>query len=274
MSKVASYQSIVAQVVAKITNEPLLFIIGITTLLVAIVLTGTPLGPSELHFIVLVIAFLAVIGIVGYYASKALQVRAGPNTTKWTADVLSSEPAGASVKQIPSDITLYDSRPGFDRVDFSENEVSGAVGEVAVRDDKYPNGGSQKNAILDVLRKNTDGYFHIWLKSYSYPEGKLSLIPKKLDMLGKRRIRAQCQARVSSGSEHELNLIIKDPKDPQGKYLARVRRTLTSEAWVPIDEVFEISPYHDCAFRFQDEKVSSAPSHVQVRSFILTEREE
>ena len=70
------YQKIVLQVVAKIRNEPFLFVIAVVSLLIGLTMVSAKLGSPDLRFIVFVVAVLAFAVILGYYMLAALQVRA------------------------------------------------------------------------------------------------------------------------------------------------------------------------------------------------------
>ncbi len=67
-----------SQVVSKIRNEPLLFIVAVAALLIGLMVVGTRLGSSDLRFIVSVIAVLAAAGILGYYVVEVMRIRSKP----------------------------------------------------------------------------------------------------------------------------------------------------------------------------------------------------
>jgi hypothetical protein len=68
------YEGTLSEVVKKLQNEPFLFVIAITILLVGLAVLGSTLGTSELRFIVIIIALLALTVIVGYFIAKLIQV--------------------------------------------------------------------------------------------------------------------------------------------------------------------------------------------------------
>lgn len=70
------YEIIVSQIVAKIKNEPFLFVIAIVALLIGLAILATNLGSPDLRFIVVVIALLASTVILGYYILAGLKMRA------------------------------------------------------------------------------------------------------------------------------------------------------------------------------------------------------
>lgn len=61
------FTSIVSQVVEKIKNEPFLFAIAIIALVIALVITPSGLGSSDLRFVISIITALAFIVILGYF---------------------------------------------------------------------------------------------------------------------------------------------------------------------------------------------------------------
>jgi len=69
------YANIVSQVVAKIRNEPFLFVIAVVSLLIGLTMLSAKLGSPDLRFVVVVIALLAFAVILGYYTLAGLQTR-------------------------------------------------------------------------------------------------------------------------------------------------------------------------------------------------------
>ncbi len=69
------YEGIASQVVTKIKNEPFLFVIAVTALLIGLVVLAAGLGSPDLRFIVIVIALLAFVVILGHYLLAVLQIR-------------------------------------------------------------------------------------------------------------------------------------------------------------------------------------------------------
>jgi hypothetical protein len=67
------YGNIVGQVIAKIRNEPFLFVIAVVSLLIGLTTLSTKLGSPDLRFMIVVIALLAFAVILGYYILAGLQ---------------------------------------------------------------------------------------------------------------------------------------------------------------------------------------------------------
>lgn len=61
------YEKLLSQVVAKIKDEPFLFVIAIVALIIGLVVLGTGLGSSMMWFTISIIAILAAAVIAGYY---------------------------------------------------------------------------------------------------------------------------------------------------------------------------------------------------------------
>jgi hypothetical protein len=61
------YENLLSQIVVKIKDEPLLFVIAIAALIIGVTILGAGLGSSEIRFVVTVIALLAILVITGYY---------------------------------------------------------------------------------------------------------------------------------------------------------------------------------------------------------------
>jgi hypothetical protein len=81
-SKQIPYEGVVAQIVGRIRNEPLLFVIAIAALLLGLVTLGSGLGSQDLRLVAVLVGVLAFLGICGYYVSAAIREwnrAAGPN---------------------------------------------------------------------------------------------------------------------------------------------------------------------------------------------------
>lgn len=164
-----------------------------------------------------------------------------------------AEQAAASV--------IFDSRKGFDPFDFRTDAWEGAEGRLGFEDEK----------ILSLHRDNVDGRFVVWLRAYTVDGDRSEIIPPKRTTDARRRLHVHREVRAIGG-DHTLLLRLKAPTAPPGEYLARWRQPITSDAWVPIDAFFEYVATVDSAFRFDDRSVSHAPSYVQIRNLILTEK--
>ncbi|HEV8714411.1 MAG TPA: hypothetical protein VGX03_16490 [Candidatus Binatia bacterium] len=73
-TKHGPYEGTLLELVKKLQNEPFLFVIAIAILLIGLVVLASALGTSDLRFIVIVIAFLALTAIIGYFIGKLVQV--------------------------------------------------------------------------------------------------------------------------------------------------------------------------------------------------------
>jgi hypothetical protein len=72
----APYEGVLSSVVAKIRDQPFLFVIAIAALIIGAVVLGAKLGSSDLRFVIIVIAALAVIVIAGYYVREGAKMAA------------------------------------------------------------------------------------------------------------------------------------------------------------------------------------------------------
>lgn len=123
------------------------------------------------------------------------------------------------------------------------------------------------NGILNLKRKNTEGRYEMWLQTYSY--GEEQVIPQDDLIGGQRRLRINCEAKVVGG-EHTLKFVFKG-KD-SGKWLAQKETRISEEKWTSLTMYFLVAPNEDCRLRIDDQEVSQAPSSIQIRNFILTEK--
>jgi hypothetical protein len=157
-------------------------------------------------------------------------------------------------------VVVYDSRPGFELFDFRQEVEGGAEAVVTLKD-----------GILNIERRNMDGRFFLWLESYAALRGHAKLLASRGDIEGERKLRLQCQARAIGG-EHTLLLRVIAKDALPGDYLARWRERLRPSEWVPIDWYFQIPATEDCSIRIDDRSVTKAPSAVQIRNLVITER--
>jgi hypothetical protein len=65
---------VLEKVVAKIRNEPFLFVLALVLLLSGVIFGVMRVAPRQVHFVVLVIAALAALVILGYYVLAGLQL--------------------------------------------------------------------------------------------------------------------------------------------------------------------------------------------------------
>src|SRR5437870_4321370 len=70
----APYEGPLSELVKRLQDQPFLFVIAIAILLIGLTVLASALGSSDLRFIVLVIAFLALTVIIGYFIGKLIQV--------------------------------------------------------------------------------------------------------------------------------------------------------------------------------------------------------
>lgn len=93
-----SYAKMLSQIVAKIKDEPFLFVIAIVALLVGAITALAPILPSsDLRFTIVVIAFLAFVVIIGYFFREASR-----GSRKAEKTVTNAEP---SIKKNSHDIS-------------------------------------------------------------------------------------------------------------------------------------------------------------------------
>jgi len=162
-------------------------------------------------------------------------------------------------------LTVFDSRPeGFSRFDVETVSWDDAAGEVAVATFE------SVDDTLVVRRTNIRGTMILWLRRYAY-QGTVSAIPVDSTQT-MRRLRVRCKLRAV-GAQHTVVFTLKELGKPPGQYLDTRRHRLVSDAWVVVDEHFEVAVTGDARLRLQDRSVSSAPSNMQIRDLVVTEHE-
>jgi hypothetical protein len=94
-------------------------------------------------------------------------------------------------------------------------------------------------------------------------------MPRSSTAAASRKLSAKFKARVVGGP-HELVVRLK-AEDETPERIGRAVATITSEAWVPVEAFFQISPTRDFRLRFEDRGVANAPSTLQIRDFVFAE---
>ena len=125
------------------------------------------------------------------------------------------------------------------------------------------------NGVLNIQRSNTEGRYEIWLQSYVFDNQTLPSISRNDLISGQRGIRISFEAKAV-GASHTLRVLLKNEK--ANRWLANDSRTISSNSWAPVKMYFQIPPNEECRLRIDDLDVSSAPSSVQIRNFVLAER--
>jgi len=166
----------------------------------------------------------------------------------------------------PQSLTLYDSRNGFSLFDFKRDLWEGAAGELSLA-----SSAGAEDDILVITRNNAEGKLVVWLKSYSYRD-RPDVIPVG-EVAGKERMfRIRCEVR-SHSAERTFLPTLKVLGAPPGQYLSQRRHRLRPGSWIDIDEHFDVSFSASCLLRFDDRSVSAAPSRLEIRNLVVTERE-
>jgi hypothetical protein len=91
------YENVVSQVVTKIKDEPFLFAIAVTALLIGLTVLATGTGSSNLRFMTIVIALLALVVILGYYILAVLKMRDSIGKHQKPSEVLTRREASPGI---------------------------------------------------------------------------------------------------------------------------------------------------------------------------------
>ena len=162
-------------------------------------------------------------------------------------------------------ITLYDSRSGgFGLSDFHTQFYGGAAAELQLE----TQGAHDDTLVID--RKDTNGTVVTWLKKYGYIDGR-SVIPRGDPAGRKGMFRVRCEVQAH-GAERTFLLMLKLVNAPPGQFLGVRRHPITLGTWTHIDEYFDVWLSADCELRLEDREVSAAPSRIEIRDLIVTER--
>lgn len=163
-------------------------------------------------------------------------------------------------------LSVYDSdREPFNPLDFQllQNDGAQARLDIAVDDDG--------DTALVLFRANSAGRVYLWLLRYDYL-GSPEVIPVGAAAGIRRRLRVQCEVRALSAG-HTFLLVLKSVDSPPGEHLDERRERIEGEQWVSIDAVFSVATARDFRLRIEDRNVSAAPSRLEIRRLVITERD-
>ncbi|GJH30232.1 DUF874 family protein [Caballeronia novacaledonica] len=176
-----------------------------------------------------------------------------------------------------SDLAVASERTLFDGTETSDYgfTVRGSPGFIWGKDGKPASARGEgelviEDGMMNVKRTNTDGRFELWFEHYSVGENNNStVIPKNELMSGDRKLRVSCEAKAA-GAKHTLRFLIRNPWT--GDRLFSDTRKVEGNEWKKLEVYLKFDPAQDVIFRMDDEGVSAAPSSVQIRKVVITER--
>jgi TIR domain len=165
-------------------------------------------------------------------------------------------------------ITLYDSRDsGFSLSHFHSELYEGATEEPKLVTQE------KDNDTLVIDRRNKDGQVVLWLRKYDYINSP-NVIPRG-DAWGKRRtFRVRCKVQAYDAA-HTFNLMLKQVGTVKGIYGELESHRITPDTDIltpPIDDQFDVPLMGDCELRLEDRDVSAAPTRLEIRDLVVTER--
>jgi hypothetical protein len=165
---------------------------------------------------------------------------------------------------------VFDTRTKVDGFDF-QGKVSNHWRPDGTASDGLGKGALSfgDNGVLSVERTNTDGRYELLLLHYRFNGRDYPLIPKDATLAGKRKLKVSCEAK-SVGAEHTLRFILRNP--PTGHIMSEDRKVVAGNEWTPIQVYLQADPSDEAELRIDDERVTAAPSSVQVRNFMIVER--
>lgn len=122
---------------------------------------------------------------------------------------------------------------------------------------------------LDIQRTNTVGRYELWLQTYSVNNTITSTIPKNAFEARPRYFKISCEVKVIDG-EHTLRFVFKGQET--GKIFGQNIRRVVEQNWVLVNTYFSFNPTEPCQLRIDDQDVLKAPSSLQMRNIVLTEK--
>jgi len=123
--------------------------------------------------------------------------------------------------------------------------------------------------VINLKRTNTDGRFELWVMKYIYNGNEYDKIPNDDLISGKRKILVSCEAKAIGG-EHTLRFVVRDAEKTSWLTSDTVR--VIGNDWTQYQIYLQFDPSKNSILRIDDENVSVAPSSVQIRNLVITER--
>jgi hypothetical protein len=164
-------------------------------------------------------------------------------------------------------ITVYDSHSsGFSLSDFHPDFFEGAAANLRVTQEAG-------NDTLVIDRNNNDGQVVLWLKKYDYINSP-NVIPRRGPWGTRRTFRIRCKVQAHDAA-HTFNLMLKQVGTQRNIYADLKSHRITPDTDTltpPIDDQFNVLLTGDCELRLEDRDVSAAPTRLEIRDLIVTER--
>ncbi len=168
---------------------------------------------------------------------------------------------------------LYDSRTrgdiGYDFKGEGNSIYQNVNGKDVPVTPKGTGSVTYDKAGFSIQRTNTEGRYEVWLQTYLCDEKTKPFIPKNDLLEGKRRIKISFDVKVSGGS-HTLKFVFKGNESK--KWLGTVERKFSNENWDSQELYASVNPSENCLLRMDAMEATHAPSSIQIRNFVLTEK--
>lgn len=141
-------EGLVSQIIAKIKDEPFLFVIAIAVLLIGLAGLALP----DLRFFAWIIAALAVLVIVGYYVRAAVASRSGPPSSRAVSDQTPTERSMPSVSQGSTEPPAKSHSETY-RIEARNSTVAAGAGASAVHTQYVSPGAAPSDASLPTTER-------------------------------------------------------------------------------------------------------------------------
>lgn len=184
-----------------------------------------------------------------------------------------SEIQNVLIEQLPmyhDEKIVYANKTGNIGFDFSGYGRKIHVNGKAVSEDGSGSISFIENEIISVVRNKVGGKYSVSLKTYNIDGQTKEFIPANMLDDRSRRIRVSCEARILD-KEHSIRLLVQDMQSFQWVGKSVVHR-ISSNEWRRIEGYFYIPPHVKAIIRIDDEEVDTAPSTVQLRRVMVTQR--
>lgn len=125
------------------------------------------------------------------------------------------------------------------------------------------------NSVINIERTNSEGEYHLKLQSYHEEQGPYSYIRKDITQDGARRIKIDCQIKISGNGSQDLIFVLKD--NSNGAWLDFRKQTVNNAQWALFSVLLIVSYDKDFYLRIDSVGVTNPPISVNVKNLKVFE---
>ncbi len=125
------------------------------------------------------------------------------------------------------------------------------------------------NNVISLRRVNSEGEFHLKIRSYEDGKNKSNIIKKDLTQGGNRNVQINCQIKISGTGSQTIIFVIKDADN--GDWIANKRIIVNNKNWENLSAYFRVPYDKNAYFRIDSVDVISPPNSIEIRNLRLIE---